>query len=118
MFINICSRRLFLLRDILNFQKKTMRSLFQKVSYFLQRYPLYKSGRTNAHVSLLQYQVLISYDCLEVFVPDNIQLIMITERKRENNFFIFRVCTERTKISGLKELIMVLDVPFIKPLII
>ena len=29
---------------------------------------------------------------------------MITERKRENNFFIFRVCTERTKISRLKRL--------------
>ena len=81
-----------------------MRSLFQKVSYFLQRYPFYKSDLINTRVSLLQNQVLISYDCLEAFVPDNIQLIMITEPKREKIFFIFRVCIERTKISGLKRL--------------
>ena len=82
-----------------------MRSLFQKVSYFLQRYPVYKSDPINTRVLLLQHQVLISYDCLEVFVLHNIQLIMITEqRKRENNFFIFRVyrTSENFRIERVK----------------
>ena len=44
--------------------------LFQRVSYFLQRYPFYKLDLINTRVSLLQHQVLISYDYLEVFVLD------------------------------------------------
>ena len=66
-----CSRRLFLLRDILNFQQKLIFSfLFQKISYFLHCYPFYKSDLINTRVSLLQHQVLISYDYLEVIVLD------------------------------------------------
>ena len=44
--------------------------LFQKVSYFLQRYPFYKSDLINICVPLLQHQVLIPSDYSEVFALD------------------------------------------------
>ena len=40
-----------------------------QIPYFLQRYPFYKSDLINTCVSLLQRQVLISYD-YSVFVLD------------------------------------------------
>ena len=47
-----------------------MRFLFQKVSYFLQPYPFYKPDLINTCISLLQYQVLISYDYSGIFALD------------------------------------------------
>ena len=61
----------FLLRDVLNFQKKMIRSFcFRKYLIFFNVISFYKSDLINTCISLLQHQVLISYDYSEVFALD------------------------------------------------